>query len=87
MTMQQKIMAELHVKPTIDPKEEIRLRVDFLKAYLLKSGANGFVLGISGGQDSTLAGKLAQLAINELKSEGKDVTFIAVRSTIFTTSG
>ena len=38
------------------------------------------MLGISGGQDSTLAGKLAQLAIDELNEEaGEDkYTFIAV---------
>lgn len=32
----------------------------FLKTY---------VLGISGGQDSTLAGRLAQLAVEELRAE------------------
>ena len=39
------------------------------------------VLGISGGQDSTLAGKLAQMAVNELNEEaGTDrYSFIAVR--------
>lgn len=67
------------MKPTIDAKQEIRSRIDFLKEYLLKTGANGYVLGISGGQDSSLAGRLAQLAIEELKNEGKDVTFAAVR--------
>lgn len=79
MTIQQQIIQELNVKANINPKEEIRIRIDFLKEYLTKSGAEGFVLGISGGQDSTLAGKLAQLAINELNSEGHKVTFIPVR--------
>lgn len=79
MTIQQQIIQELNVKATINPKEEIRNRINFLKEYLLKSGAEGFVLGISGGQDSTLAGKLAQLAINELKNEGHEVTFLPVR--------
>ncbi|WP_085046922.1 ammonia-dependent NAD(+) synthetase, partial [Cronobacter sakazakii] len=39
------------------------------------------VLGISGGQDSTLAGKLSQLAISELRDETGDQSyqFIAVR--------
>lgn len=38
------------------------------------------VLGISGGQDSTLTGKLCQQAINELRAEGDDSRqFIAVR--------
>ena len=79
MSLQQEIIKALHVKPTIDPKEEIRNRIDFLKRYLKKTGAKGFVLGISGGQDSTLAGKLAQLAVEELRAEGTEATFIAVR--------
>ena len=36
MTLQEKIIAELGVKPSIDPKEEIRVSVDFLKDYLKK---------------------------------------------------
>lgn len=67
---QVEIMKTLGVKGTIDPKEEIRTRVDFLKSYLKQSGQKGFVLGISGGQDSTLAGKLAQIAVDEL-NEGR----------------
>jgi len=52
-----------------------------LKAYLKKSGMKGYVLGISGGQDSSLAGKLIQQAIEELNKEEKvnEYTFIAVR--------
>ncbi|OCA88082.1 NAD(+) synthase [Bacillus sp. FJAT-27225] len=79
MSIQQRIISELHVKPEIDPKEEIRKRVDFLKNYLIKAHAKGFVLGISGGQDSTLAGKLAQLAAEELRAEGRHAKFVAVR--------
>ncbi|SPX19598.1 NH3-dependent NAD(+) synthetase [Escherichia coli] len=39
------------------------------------------MLGISGGQDSTLAGKLCQMAINELRLEtgNESLQFIAVR--------
>jgi NAD+ synthase len=79
MSIQQQIINDLHVKPSIDPKEEIKRRVAFLKEYLLKSKTKGFVLGISGGQDSTLAGKLCQLAVEELRNEGHEATFIAVR--------
>ncbi|WP_433746779.1 ammonia-dependent NAD(+) synthetase [Falsibacillus pallidus] len=80
--LQKEIIEELKVLPTIDPKEEIRKSVDFLKAYLKKhSFLKGFVLGISGGQDSTLTGKLAQMAINEMNDESgtKDYQFIAIR--------
>ncbi|MCY7770197.1 ammonia-dependent NAD(+) synthetase [Bacillus haynesii] len=79
MTLQEKIMQELNVKPSIEPKQEIEKRVGFLKSYLKKTGAKGFVLGISGGQDSTLAGRLAQLAVEELREEGVQAEFIAVR--------
>ena len=78
MTLQEQIMKALHVQPVIDPKAEIRKRVDFLKDYV-KTGTKGFVLGISGGQDSTLAGRLAQLAVEEIRNEGGNATFIAVR--------
>lgn len=79
MTLQEQIMTALHVQPVIDPKVEIRKRIDFLKDYVRKTGAKGFVLGISGGQDSTLAGRLAQLAVEEIRNEGGNATFISVR--------
>ena len=79
MTLQEQIMKALHVQPVIDPKVEIRKRIDFLKDYLKTTGAKGFVLGISGGQDSTLAGRLAQLAVEEVRNEGGNATFISVR--------
>lgn len=82
MTLQEEIIRQLGVKASIDPQEEIRKAVDFLKAYLRKhSFLKTYVLGISGGQDSTLAGKLAQMAIAELREEASDQAyqFIAVR--------
>ena len=79
MTLQKRIMEELHIQSDIVPKVEIKKRIQFLKYYLLKTNAKGFVLGISGGQDSSLAGRLAQLAVEELRAEGKVVKFIAVR--------
>ncbi|WP_066387016.1 ammonia-dependent NAD(+) synthetase [Neobacillus mesonae] len=79
MSLQAQIMKDLHVSPTIEPKEEIRRRIDFLKNYLVKTKSKGYVLGISGGQDSTLAGRLAQLAVEELRNEGTEALFIAVR--------
>ncbi|NMP24210.1 ammonia-dependent NAD(+) synthetase [Sulfobacillus harzensis] len=77
---QQQIIDELHVKPVINPAEELRFRLDFLKGYLQFSRMKGFVLGISGGQDSSLAGRLCQLAVEELREEtGSDYRFIALR--------
>lgn len=79
MSLQEEIRKVLNVKDKIDPKAEIRSRIQFLKEYAKKAKANGYVLGISGGQDSTLAGKLAQLAVEELREEGYEAKFIAVR--------
>jgi len=78
---QQEIIAALKVRPTIDVQKEIRISVEFMKDYLNKHPfLTSMVLGISGGQDSTLVGKLAQLTIDELNKElGEDkYSFIAV---------
>lgn len=82
MKLQEDIINQLGVKVTINPHEEIRQSIDFLKEYLRKhSFLKTYVLGISGGQDSTLAGKMAQLAIEELREEtgNQNYQFIAVR--------
>lgn len=54
-------------------------RVDYLKNYMRRIGRKGFVLGISGGVDSTTAGRLAQLACEQLRAEGYEAHFYAVR--------
>ncbi|NQN49802.1 ammonia-dependent NAD(+) synthetase [Streptococcus suis] len=82
MTLQETIIKELGVKPSIDPNEEIRCSIDFLKDYLKKHPfLKTYVLGISGGQDSTLAGRLAQLTMEEMRAETGDDSyqFIAIR--------
>ena len=78
--IQQKIIEIVHVQPTITPSDEIRFRINFLKSYLLSTGLQGFVLGISGGQDSSLAGRLCQLAVEELRHETDEShLFVALR--------
>ncbi|MDB5085784.1 MAG: nadE, partial [Bacilli bacterium] len=79
--LQAKVIEDLGVQPSINPQEEIRRRIDLLKGYVQKTGLTGFVLGLSGGQDSTLSGKLAQLAVNELNdADGSGAyQFIAMR--------
>lgn len=80
--LQKEIIAYEHTLPTIDPEKEIRRSVDFLKTYLKRNpGLKTYVLGISGGQDSTLAGTLTEMAVRELRTETKDDSykFIAVR--------
>ncbi|WP_424465832.1 ammonia-dependent NAD(+) synthetase [Pseudoclavibacter helvolus] len=79
MSAQQEIITALGVKPVIDAAEEIENRVAFMREYLLATGAKGLVLGISGGQDSSLLGRLAQLAVEGVRAEGDEATFVAVR--------
>lgn len=82
MTLQSDIISELGVKPAISPAEEVMRSVNFLKAYLKQHPfLKTLVLGISGGQDSSLAGRLAQLAIESLRAETGDSAyqFIAIR--------
>ena len=56
------IRAALGVADDFDAAAEAERRIAFLVDYLERSGATGYVLGISGGVDSTVAGRLASLA-------------------------
>lgn len=78
--LQELIIRQLHVKPRIDPAEEVSQRVQFIQDYLLSTGMKTLVLGISGGQDSSLAGRLSQLAVEGLRrTVNSGYQFIAVR--------
>lgn len=80
--LQAKIVAEMGVRPALteeQARDEIQHRVGFLCDYVKATGAGGFVLGISGGIDSTLAGRLCQLAAECLRDEGRSTQFTAVR--------
>jgi NAD+ synthase len=82
MSLQQRIIKELGVQPIINGPEEIRKSVNFLKDYLISNTfLHTLVLGISGGQDSTLTGKLSQIAIEEIRHETRSMhySFTAVR--------
>lgn len=60
---------------------EITRRITFIQKTLQASHLKTLVLGISGGVDSTLAGRLAQLAVADLRTQtgDTDYRFIAVR--------
>jgi NAD+ synthase len=79
MEEQQSIAAALGITPDFDAAEEARRRVTFINQYLRQSSCRTYVLGISGGVDSLAAGMLAQAAVSELRAEGYDAQFIAVR--------
>jgi NAD+ synthase len=59
---QDSIRAALGVVGEVDVGAETERRIGFLADYLEQAGASGYVLGISGGVDSTVAGRLASLA-------------------------
>ena len=80
--MQQRIARELNINRQLvqgGEAEEIQRRIDFIKATLRGSGCKALVLGISGGVDSLTAGRLCQLAVEQLRSEGYAARFIAMR--------
>jgi NAD+ synthase len=77
--LQREIIEALGAKPQVDVAAEIDRRRDFLVDYLRTARARGLVLGISGGQDSTLAGRLSQLAVERIRAEGGEAEFTAVR--------
>ncbi|GEK80882.1 ammonia-dependent NAD(+) synthetase [Agrococcus baldri] len=78
-TRQSAIIAALGVRPQIDPPAELERRIRFLVDYLGATRSRGLVLGISGGQDSTLAGRIAQLAVERVRAAGGEASFVAVR--------
>src|SRR3954462_11583939 len=77
--LQELIIAELGVPASFDPDTEIERRVEFLADSLRRSGATSYVLGISGGGDSSTAGRLCQLAVQRIRAEGGQATFVAMR--------
>ncbi len=77
--LQARIVAEMGVRPKIDAAAEVERRVAFLCDYVRATRTGGFVLGISGGLDSTLAGRLATLAVERLRADGVEADFVAVR--------
>lgn len=76
---QAEIIEALGASPSVDPAAEIERRTRFLIDYLAEAHADGLVLGISGGQDSSLAGRLCQLAVEQIRADGGRATFTAVR--------
>lgn len=77
---QRRIIEALGARSEIDAVQELERRIGFLVEYARSvPGTRGFVLGISGGQDSSLAGRLCQLAVERLRAAGEPAEFIAMR--------
>lgn len=77
--VQQEIARELEVSATFDAEREIERRVAFLADRLTSTGLRALVLGISGGVDSSTAGRLCQLAVERVRAAGHEATFFAMR--------
>lgn len=78
-TLQKQIIADLNVKPTIVVDDETDRRIDLLKEYAVNCGARSMVLGVSGGVDSTTAGRMIVLACERARAEGHNIRSIMVR--------
>lgn len=76
---QKEVMTALDVQPDFDEETERERRVTFLSHYLVSQGLRTYVLGISGGVDSSVAGRLAQLTVERLRARGNKAHFVAVR--------
>ncbi|MDP3268267.1 MAG: ammonia-dependent NAD(+) synthetase [Legionella sp.] len=77
--LQKNIIQDLNVKPHFNAEQEINARIQFLKSQLRATELKSFILGISGGIDSSVTGRLAQLAVEQLREEHYPAHFIAVR--------
>jgi NAD+ synthase len=65
--LQRDIIQALQVPEHFDAAAEAERRIRFLKDYLLGSRQESYVLGISGGVDSSTGGRLAQLAVERAR--------------------
>ncbi|QDQ09534.1 ammonia-dependent NAD(+) synthetase [Streptomyces spectabilis] len=79
ISLQQEISRDLQVSPSFEVEQEIERRVAFLADQLTSTGLRSLVLGISGGVDSTTAGRLCQLAVERVRATGRDAAFFAMR--------
>lgn len=73
--LQQRIIAELGVPAEFNAAAEIERRVGFLADILREAGTATYVLGISGGVDSAVTGRLCQLAAER----ARPARFVAMR--------
>lgn len=77
---QRTIIEELQVVQAFDAEREAERRIAFIAEQMQAARRQTLVLGISGGVDSTVAGRLAQLAAERVRANSNiDVRFIAVR--------
>jgi NAD+ synthase len=76
---QQEIINTLKVGQLFEVEQEVVNRIKFLKEQLVAAKKTSLILGISGGIDSTVTGRLAQLAVEQLRAINYPAKFITVR--------
>lgn len=67
-----------HLEYDDELQQELDRRIGFIKERIKAAGASSLVLGISGGVDSLVAGRLCQIAVTQLRNEGYQAEFIGV---------
>ncbi len=79
--MKGQILEAMKVQAQIEPEFEVQRRVAFIQKKMNESGCKALVLGISGGVDSSVTGRLCQLAVDGLNKalEQPVYQFVAVR--------
>ena len=77
--LRKQIALELQVDVSFDSERQVERRVTFLADALLTTGRSALVLGVSGGIDSAVAGRLCQLAAERVRASGRPAVFIAMR--------
>ncbi|WP_017577298.1 ammonia-dependent NAD(+) synthetase [Nocardiopsis kunsanensis] len=73
------IISDLDVAATFDAGVETQRRVAFLAERLLTTGTTALVLGMSGGVDSLVAGRLCRLAVDRVREQGHQAQYVAMR--------
>ncbi len=69
----------MNLKTKFNIKNEIKSKINLLKKIILKNkNIKSLILGISGGIDSTLAGKICYMTVKKLKNQNKKIKFLAI---------
>ena len=73
------IISDLDVAAAFDTGIETQRRVAFLAERLITTGTTALVLGMSGGVDSLVAGRLCRLAVDRVREQGHEARYVAMR--------
>lgn len=73
------IIRDLEVSADFDVHAEIDRRTAFLTERLTATGTTTLVIGISGGVDSLVAGRLCRLAVDRAREQGHTAEYVAMR--------